>query len=177
MYAIGSFEPLSNSNSGRRCSRSPLLLGSQYRKDRCRVGRGHRRREQQREREREPVAQIRGEQEDESADDERRKQHSGSRKHYSRGEYGSYLGELGVHTARKEDDTQRQHSDELRQFGRIEQYQFVSEEQTHAEEQQQGGRTQTVRHLARQYRDKEKNRYDEQKIFACNYHIYFNVLL
>ena len=141
-----------------------LTAGTQNREYRSRVGRRYGRGQEQRQWERERNAQERRDKIDKTSEQECRHQYARRSEGYAFGKYGFYLRKFGIHTTRKEDDTERYHTDKLCQFGRVEREDVVTKEETYRQKEEKGGRIKTIRHLSRHYSDKEQNSSDKQEM-------------
>ena len=149
----------------------PLLLASQDRENRSRVGRGHRGGEQQRQYERHLDPQPRSHQPHERGQYERRHDHPRRSQHDAGSDDGFYLRELRVHTSREEDDAQSDHTDELGHLDRTERDEIQAEQHADSEEKQQRGCAETIRDLTRYHRHEEQQRTYQYYIFTTDvYH-------
>ena len=149
-----------------------LLLASQDREDRRRVGRGHRGGQQQRQREGDLQIEPRSDEPDEARQHHGRHNHSHRGQHDARPDDRLYLLKGGVHTAREEDDAQCDHTDELRHFDRTERNEIQPEQHADPQKEQQRGGAEAVSDLAGHHRHEEQQRTDQYYIFTTDvYHL------
>lgn len=150
----------------------PLLLASQDREDRRRIGRGHRGGQQQRQREGDLQIEPRRDEPYEAPQHHGRHDHPHRGQHDARPDDRLYLLEGGVHTAREEDDAQRDHTDELRHFDRTVRNEIQPEQHADPQEEQQRGGAEAVGDLAGHHRHEEQQRTDQYYIFTTDvYHL------
>lgn len=170
MYAIGSFEPLSSSSSGRRFCLSPCFLLRRMEKtdaDRSRTSWR-------------PAAVpartvFRSPATEPPATRNRPARtpydHTDRSQYDARADDGFYLRELRVHTAREEDNTQGDHTHELGHLDRTVRDEIQTEQHAHPEEQQQRGGPETIRDLTGHHRHEEQQRAYQYYVFTTDvYH-------
>ncbi len=145
----------------------PLTLGAKDGEDRRRVGRSHRRGQQQRHREGDATVDPGSDQIDETGQHEGRQHDPHRGEHHTGADNGADLGELSLHTAREEDDTEGDHTHELGDLERVERDDIQSaEEHAHAQEKQQRGGSEPISHLTGHDGDEEQHGPDQHEIFA-----------
>ena len=145
----------------------PLLLASQDREDRGRIGRGHRGGQQQRQRERHLQPQPRRDEPYEARQDEGRHHHARRGQHDTRPDDRPDLPEGGVHAACEQNDAQRHHADELGDIDRTVGDEIQSEQHAHPEEEQQRRRPETIGHLTGQHRHEKQQRPHQHDILSA----------
>ncbi len=143
------------------------LLASQDGEDRRGVGGRHGGGQQKRGDERDFNPDERSDQPHEGTEDQGRDNHARGGEHDAGADDGADLRELGVHTARKEDDAQRRHAQEPGHVDRPERNEIQSEKHADSEEQQQGRRSEPIGGLAGDHGHEEQQRSDQHDMFTC----------